>query len=160
VENPLDNYSLDSCVLIDLADRHYPRDVFTTLWANIEGLGTEGRAFVVDEAARECRSNELQEWLGDNNHLIRGDPETWALAAEIVKSVEEDHGVLSVQTAWRGSGAADPFVIALAERHGLTVVTSENRGSPQHPKIPMVCEWRGVACLSLVEFFRAEGWTF
>lgn len=75
------------------------------------------------------------------------------------QAVEDDHGVLSVQTSWRGSGAADPFVIALAERHDLTVVTSENRGSPQHPKIPLVCEWRSVPCLSLVEFFRAEGWT-
>jgi hypothetical protein len=145
---------------MDLADRHYPRDVFTTLWDNLEALGGAARAYVVDEAARECRSDELTAWLAANGHVVRGDPETWALAAEIVRYVEDDHGVLTVQTSWRGSGAADPFVIALAERYELTVVTSENRGTAEHPKIPLVCEWRGVRCLSLVEFFRAEGWSF
>src|SRR4051794_32781263 len=118
------SYSLDSCVLMDLADRHYPRDVFAKLWSNLEGLGNGGRAFVVDEAARECRSEDLQNWLAANNHVVRGDAETWALAGEIVQFVEDEHGVLSVQTSWRGSGAADPLVIALAERYGLTVVTS------------------------------------
>lgn len=53
-----------------------------------------------------------------------------------------------------------PFVIALAEQHDLVVVTSEKRGSPDHPKIPLVCEWRGVQCMNVVSFFRAEGWTF
>jgi len=56
--------------------------------------------------------------------------------------------------------AIDPFVIALAERDNLTVVTSEKRGSADHPKIPLVCEWRGIQCINLVEFFRAEGWNF
>lgn len=153
-------YSLDSCVLIDLADRYYPRDVFATLWSNLEELGTNGRAFVVDEAARECRSQELIDWLAEHSHVIRGEPATWNLAAQIVQSVVDDHGVQAVQTTWRGSGAGDPFVIALAEQHGLTVVTSENRGSPDYPKIPLVCEWRGVPCMDVVTFFRAEGWTF
>lgn len=67
---------------------------------------------------------------------------------------------MAVETAWKGAGAADPFVIALAQEHGLTVVTSENQGSDDHPKIPRVCSWLTVPCVNGVELFRAEGWTF
>lgn len=50
-------------------------------------------------------------------------------------AVQVDHGVLAVQTTWKGAGAADPLVIALAERDGLTVVTSEKAGGyePEDP---------------------------
>jgi hypothetical protein len=154
------NYSLDSCVLMDLADRYYVRDVFPTLWDQLEGLVNDGRACVVDATANECRSEALVSWLAANPTAIRGDATTWEIAARVVQSVEDDHGVVSVQTAWRGAGDADPFVIALAEQEGLAVVTSENRGSPQAPKIPLVCEWRGIECLNVVEFFRREGWAF
>jgi hypothetical protein len=69
-------------------------------------------------------------------------------------------GVLTVETSWKGSGDADPFVIAAAELHDLTVVTSENAGNAANPKIPTVCDWRNVPCTNGVGFFRAEGWQF
>jgi hypothetical protein len=55
---------------------------------------------------------------------------------------------------------ADPFVIALAKTEGGTVVTSENPARPgQRPKIPDVCAANKVPCVSLLEYFRAMGWT-
>ena len=54
---------------------------------------------------------------------------------------------------------ADPFVIALALEEGLTVVTYEQR-KPTKPRIPDVCDALEVPCISLVELFRNEKWTF
>jgi nucleotide-binding universal stress UspA family protein len=56
---------------------------------------------------------------------------------------------------------ADPFVIALARRHGLTVVSEERRsGNPSAPKIPNVCAARGVRCVNLLGLMADLGWTF
>lgn len=55
------------------------------------------------------------------------------------------------------SGSADPFVIALAQERGLTVVTAE-KSKPTKPRIPDVCKALGVPCITLVELFRRESW--
>jgi len=56
---------------------------------------------------------------------------------------------------------ADPFIIALAKSKDWTVVTSEIP-DPQRkrPKIPDVCQVYDVKCISLVEFFREQGWRY
>ena len=153
-------YSLDSSSLIDLVDRHYVRAVFPALWERMEALVAEGRLVVVDQAALECKSDAARAWLEDNPKAIQGALEVWERARRIVESVEKDHGVAPVETRWKGAKDADPLVIALAEERGFAVVTSENKGSVDHPKIPTVCEWQGVECLNLVEFFERERWSF
>ena len=142
-------------------DRHYGRAVFRSLWERIEALVEDGRFIIVDEAVRECnKSDAIQDWLSERPHAIKGGPKIWQRAAEIIETVERDHNVVAVETRWRGAGAADPLVIALAEEYDLTVITSEKRGSPVHPKIPIVCEWRSVVCVDLFGFFKLEDWEF
>jgi hypothetical protein len=55
---------------------------------------------------------------------------------------------------------ADPFVIAVAQVRKIPVVTEERGGSANKPKIPYVCGQLGVACITVVEFIRDQGWTF
>jgi hypothetical protein len=53
---------------------------------------------------------------------------------------------------------ADPFVIALAELNAVPVVTYETRAkATAAPKIPNVCESRGLKVMTLVDVLRAEG---
>ena len=53
---------------------------------------------------------------------------------------------------------ADPFVVALAEVRVLTVATYETRAKKgAAPKIPDVCDARGVKCVQLVDVLRAVG---
>ena len=59
-----------------------------------------------------------------------------------------------------GRGRADPFVIALAGLQSCPVVTQEQGGSDSKPRIPYVCSRRGVACMSMLDVIRAEGWRF
>ena len=56
---------------------------------------------------------------------------------------------------------ADPFVIALAELRGATVVTGEGSdGTERRPKIPYVCQQRDIPCIRFLQFIQDEGWTF
>jgi hypothetical protein len=56
---------------------------------------------------------------------------------------------------------ADPFVIALAETQGLTVVAEEVwSGNPNKPKIPNVCTARGIQCVKLLGLMTDFVWTF
>jgi hypothetical protein len=61
----------------------------------------------------------------------------------------------------RSRSVADPFVIALACVHGLTVVTAERAtGSPQKPRIPDACGGIGVKCVPLLGMFNELVWQF
>jgi len=51
------------------------------------------------------------------------------------------------------SGAADPYVIALAGGRNLTVVTDE-KPKPTKPRIPDVCDTLGIPWMPLVQVFR------
>jgi hypothetical protein len=56
---------------------------------------------------------------------------------------------------------ADPFVIALAMRHGLAVISQERPAGPGgKPMIPNVCAALGVRCLNILGLFEDCGWTF
>jgi hypothetical protein len=59
----------------------------------------------------------------------------------------------------RNRSGADPFVIALAEVKGYTVVTYETRvGNPNKPYIPDVCDGLGIRSMSFLEFIREQVW--
>ena len=75
-----------------------------------------------------------------------------------VKEVLSTHPRLVAQG--KGRNAADPFVVALAMTHNLTVITLEQRGSATNPKIPEVCDDYGVPWVNLLEFIRNEKWRF
>jgi hypothetical protein len=76
-----------------------------------------------------------------------------------VSSILEKHERL-VDTR-RNRSAADPFVIALAMERECAVVTAEaSTGKADRPNIPDVCLALGVRSMTLLEFFREQGWTF
>ena len=60
----------------------------------------------------------------------------------------------------RGCSGQDPFVIAIAMVKSGTVVTEETDGNIAKPRIPDVCDARGVHCLTLMGYIEALGWTF
>jgi len=62
----------------------------------------------------------------------------------------------------KGRSGGDPFVIALARvrRSKITVVTEEDRGRADSPKIPDVCRAEGIRCLNLADFIAERGWKF
>lgn len=148
------NYCVDTCALIDLS-RWHPRDVFPSLWSDLEKLISTRCLIAPDEVLRELRPKDdaLCNWAKSNKRmfvsLTKGQVE---IAREIVHSfpklIDQDKTIAD----------ADPFVIALARTDGCSVVTSEQPGNG--PKIPDVCDHYKIECLSLVELFRQENWEY
>ena len=61
----------------------------------------------------------------------------------------------------KNRSTADPFVIAVAEVNGVTVVSGEiPSNNPRKPKIPDVCSAMGIKHIRLLELFGLEGWKF
>ena len=61
----------------------------------------------------------------------------------------------------RGQHYADPFVIATARAHNVSVVTGEiATGNLERPHIPDVCSALSIPCISIVNLIREERWRF
>lgn len=148
-------YSVDTSALMDMWARYYPPDVFGTLWQRLDGLVQEGRFLVIDEVLRELEKKDdaLHKWVKARPAMVVPlDVSIQRRATQIINlfpTLAQSGGVMR--------GRADPFVIALAQERGLTVVTAENE-KPSKPKIPDACKALGIPCTTLVKLFRAEGW--
>ena len=71
-----------------------------------------------------------------------------------------DHPAMSGSRLARNR--ADPYVIAMAEHFGLTVVADETTARRPNRKIPGVCAIRSTPCIDLIQLLRREdpegGW--
>lgn len=68
------------------------------------------------------------------------------------------------ERGWANEGIADGWLIAIAKKDGLTIVTDEvanpglNRVNPSKScKIPDVARGMGVRCISMLTFFKEVG---
>lgn len=152
-----DGYVIDTCAIIDLIHR-YPPGTFASLWRKIDALAQEGRLVCPGQVLCELRRKDdnAAEWLEKRQNLMvtREDAEIWTLAQRLVAS----HTGLVDPT--RTKPQADPFVIALAQKLGWSVVTSERTKGFGAVNIPSVCRKQSVLCLTLIEFFAKERWDF
>jgi hypothetical protein len=132
--------------------------VFRDLWSNIETLVTEGRLQSPFEVFHEIEAKEddLHEWARTReNALFVNDADLWNRAAWIVREYPD------LVDSSRTKPQADPFVVALAQSRGWTVVTEEGRKGPGAKlKIPAVCSSLGVKCVRSLDLIRLEGWKF
>jgi len=144
-------YVIDTSALIDLWRRHYPKDVFRTLWKNIELMISKGELVAPQEVLGELKrhDDELYRWAQKQKCFQALDEEQIAC----VKDIESRHP--SLVDPNKTDPEADPFVISLARTKGWKVVTQETpaRASPRE-RIPDVCAAYDVKCLSLLDFFR------
>ena len=62
----------------------------------------------------------------------------------------------------KGRSGADPFVIAVARSriNQMVVVSEEDFGKKDSPRIPDVCRAESIRCLKLADFIDARGWRF
>ena len=149
-------FSLDTSGLLDAWVRHYPPDVFPGVWSLMEAAVAAGEIFVIDEVVRELERKDDGIFKLVKNHeniIVPIDEGVQRRVAGIMSK----HGRL-VDSRKNRSGC-DPWVIALAQERGLTVVTAEKpTRSLARPKIPDVCHDLGVSCIEIIDLFRAQGW--
>jgi hypothetical protein len=151
-------YIFDTSSLIGGWVRTYPPDLFPVVWERMDELANEGRLLAPEEVYEELKGQDdgLQQWVKQRSAAIVV-PTSRAIMLEARAVLADHQGLTKTGT---GRGKADPFVIALAALQGCPVVTQEQGGSLNKPRIPFVCGDRGVACLSLLDVIRNEGWRF
>jgi hypothetical protein len=152
------SYVFDTSALIGAWVRSYPPDAFPRLWEEFDALIADGRMIAPEEVMDELRAQDdaLLAWAKQRiAHLVI--PTSRALMLE-ARAILNDHPFLA--KSGTGRSAADPFVIALAALRECALVTQEQGGSPNKPRIPFVCRNRGIDCVSLLDVIRAEQWSF
>ena len=152
-------YSFDSSALIESWNDLYPLDVFPKIWEYLSDAIDNGHVVshltVIKEL--EFYDDKLKEWVKQRKKLeFQPDESVQKLASEIQNRFPK----IVRPSAIVG---ADPFVIALAKLHGLTVVSEEqltNSQSKNEGKIPYVCEKSDVKHINFLGFMREMEWKF
>ena len=148
-------YSIDSSGVLDVF-RYYPPDVFPTIWTQMDAAASGGTILAIDEVFRELEKKDdaAFQWLkGRRSMIVALDTEIQQRVAAILSS----HPRLIDTRRNRSSG--DPFVIALAQARGGSVVTGEKpSGVIAKPNIPDVCAVLKIPCINVLTMFRNERW--
>lgn len=151
-------YCLDTSAILDGWVRYYPPDVFDTLWKKINAAVDNGDLKAPEEVFVELqkKSDDVAKWAKarKDDLFVPFDEEIQIEANRVLDAYP------NLVDQRPSNSQADPFVIALAKIRNITVVTCEkNLGTEKKPRIPIVCKHFSVKCISLLEMFRAEGWT-
>ena len=150
-------YCIDTSSLIHARNRQYPPDVFPAFWERFEEAIGTGVVIAPDPVLDELseKDDELFGWARNIDGLfVPIDEEIQQLTTDTLTNFQ------LLAAAHRGRNKADPFVIALARLRQLTVVTQEQNGNTNRPRIPFVCDHYGLECMDILQFMRAEGWRF
>ena len=144
-------YCVDTSGWLDGWQRHYPPDVFPTLWRKVEEQ-IDAKAIVSsEEVYRELskKADDLHAWImARKEMLILSEESIQVRVADLLAKYPRLVDTL------RNRSQADPFVIATAVEKGAVVVTGEVGGTADRPRIPYVCQNEGVRCVSFLEMIR------
>jgi hypothetical protein len=150
-------YSFDTSGLLDGWIRYYSPEVFPSLWKQMEAAGADQVLVAVQDVLLELekKDDDVYNWAKRHITFVPLDTAIQEAAILILKRFP------NLVNPRRSRSLADPFVIALAQVPGLTVVSAERASaSAQKPRIPDVCAGIGVPCLPLLGMFKELGWKF
>jgi hypothetical protein len=150
------SFSLDTSAILDAWVRHYPPDVFPSVWERMNDASIEGKIFIIDEVLSELKRKDdgAFEWFESRGQMVISiDTEVQASVGEIMRKYPK------IIDTRRNRSGCDPWVVALAEVRGFSVVTAERpSGTLSRPKIPDICADMRLPYMDVVEFFRRQGW--
>ena len=152
-------YCVDTSAWLDGWVRDYPPDVFPSLWDKLSECVRAGMLKCSEEVYVELEKKDdgLHDWLKARKEvLVPLDEGIQKIVIELLAAYPR------LVDTHRNRSQADPFVIATAERLGSSaVVTGEKpRGKLDTPKIPDVCELRGLRCITFLDMLRELEWHF
>lgn len=149
-------YVVDTSVLIESWFERYRPGSFPKFWVNMETAIEDGvliSPMIVSEELKR-KADELHEWSDKHPKLFQ------PLSEEVQKAQETIVNTYPLVNLTKGRSTCDPWVIALAQINGCPVVTQEQFGSDQKPRIPDVCKSLGIGCMDVADLIEALGWTF
>jgi len=151
-------YCVDTSGWLDGWQRHYPVDVFPSLWGKIHDRICAGEIISSEEVYVELarKDDELHAWVQNRKQMLAAlDEDIQTRAASLL--IEYPRLVDTL----RNRSTADPFVIATAAARGAIVVTGEvASGRMEKPRIPDVCHAKGIRCMTFLQMIRELRLTF
>jgi hypothetical protein len=126
------------------------------IWALVGKLVDEGRICTCHEVIPELRDDPVYERRIKpmEKTLLAGCPNSSDIPfLQRVGRITHDHPSMSKATS--AKNPADPFVVALAQVEGYTVVADESKNRPSR-KIPGVCAKLKIPCITLKQFIKDE----
>ena len=152
-------YSIDTSALLEGWVRAYPPEHFPAVWERIEELVYDGELLASQAVLWDLKkkSDDLYDWCTANEEMFVPIDDQ---IQETMHDIMTDYPKL-VDTR-TGKSGSDPFVIALAQIYEptLTVVTAEQGGTLNRPKIPFVCQEKGIDCINLLGLIQEQDWRF
>lgn len=157
-------FVVDTNVLITLM-AYYPPDnpTFKAIWDEIKELIKQKNMFttsvVYDEIMKYLgKDDRLKKWAKAHKKrfFIPTNPEIFQIAKEIIKDFPDLPDKKKLQT---GEPDADPFLIALSQSEGATIITQE-KDDLNKTKIPTVAQHYNINCINLFKFFEERGLKF
>jgi len=162
------DYCLDTSVYIQAFRTYYAFDLAPGFWTAIRQFAEKKVLLSPISVFTELSkgNDDLAIWTKESKHILFVDPDDGVIEAmrQIAdfsnSNYEDQHQVSGFLSG------ADPWVVAQAKAHNLTVVTMEvSKASedinPQSQKyigklkIPNICSHFGVKCISTFEMVRA-----
>jgi len=155
-------YLLDTNIYIGFYDRYYLPAYFPTFWENIKPHINECVVIpkvVLDENFQDAW---LKDWVKENylHDLVNHKDYAGEFAEILVHVQEQDQYKDDVLINWGREKIADPWLLAIAKKENLIIVTDENanpglnKNRPsKSAKIPDVARELGIECITRNEFF-------
>ncbi len=147
-------YSIDTCSFTHL-QRVYPQDTFPSVWQKFDELMSKGMVCSVEEVYLEiiAQTDSLSDWVSKNKDIFLPLDEEIQLNTKKILSTHSN--LLDIK---KNKSGADPFIIAVAMAYKCSVVTEEKpSGGPDRSKIPDVCKYYGIECITILDMLRREG---
>lgn len=163
-------YLLDTNIYIDSYDRYYRSEFFPTYWENFSNILNDHVVIPNIVKNEITKSLWFQDWLSQNysadflNHKDYSDQ--WQTILQFVQScgLYKDSALIDQSKGWANEAIADPWIIAIAQKEHLTIVSEEqkipNLGQGvkvKVAKIPDICEKLNIRCITRNEFFSEIG---
>ena len=155
--DPPYKYLIDSSsILSQKPNDLFPRQVYKSLWQNIETLIREKVIATCSEIEEEVKNDDVVgKWLGLLQCDILSIDDT---VQHNVRRIVTEHPKMISFSGGKGSSSGDAFLIATALKYKLIIITEENK--EKQNKIPQICKDYRIQTVSLTDLCICEGWVF
>lgn len=155
---PSYKYIVDANVIFaqNPSPQPYPRDIWPGMWKRFDEYVKSREIVTCRQVSREIfpSGDPASQWFEKIG--IRVLDEEKPIQDLVTKIVNDNPKMLKFSN--KATSSADPFIIATAMHHSLTIVTQESKNSPR--KIPQIAAKYGIESVNISELCEREGWRF
>lgn len=158
-------YCIDACSLLasndePAAKQKYPKNLFPSLWQNIETKIEVGEIVSIKNIQVEVEvvDTSVKTWSRQLSQFRFYKNLDQTCIDEAQRIIQTYPHIIKIGN----TDEADPYLIAYAKINNLTIITEENSSGAtiNLKKIPDICLREGVRCINLLQLIREYDWRY